>query len=313
MCLRTVCNRPGADEASASTPGFESGWQDQDQHMPFVENQGARIYWDEQGQGEPLLLIMGLGYSAHMWYRLRACFAGHYRTVAFDNRGAGRSDVPPGPYSIALMASDAAAVLDAAGVGSAHVFGISMGGMIAQEFALLYPKRVCSLILGCTAAGGPTALRAEPEAIELLKARDLTPEQLAQAVIPFIYDPSTPRGRIEEDLAVRRPWFPRPEGYVAQPLAIFSWEAYSRLPQINAPTLVVHGESDRLIPPGNAQLIAERIPGAQRIMISHASHLFMTDQPEATKQVILEFLAAHPASGDAQRPSRDASREAASL
>ena len=264
--------------------------------MPFAKNQGAKIYWDEQGQGEPLVLVMGLGYTAHMWYRTRPAWATQHRTIAFDNRGAGRSDVPPGPYSIALMASDAAAVLDAAGVKSAHVLGISMGGMIAQEFALLYPKRVRSLILGCTAPGGPSALRAEPAAIELLKARDMTPEQMAEAAVQFIYDPATPRARVEEDLAVRRPWFPRPEGYVAQLQAIFAWEAYSRLPQIAAPTLVIHGESDRLVPPGNGQLIAERIPGAKLLTIPHASHLFTTDQPEATERATLEFLAAHAAS-----------------
>jgi pimeloyl-ACP methyl ester carboxylesterase len=264
--------------------------------MPFAENQGAKIYWDEQGQGEPVLLVMGLGYTAHMWYRMRPRWAAQYRTVAFDNRGVGRSDVPPGPYSIALMASDAAAVLDAAGLNSAQVLGVSMGGMIAQEFALLYPQRVRSLILGCTAPGGPSALRAEPAAIELLKARNMTPDQMAEAAVQFIYDPATPRARIDEDLAVRRPWFPRPEGYVAQLQAIFAWEAYSRLPQITAPTLVIHGESDRLVPPGNGKLIAERIPGAKLLTIPRASHLFITDQPEAAERATLEFLAAHAAS-----------------
>ena len=100
--------------------------------MSFVENQGAKIYWDEQGSGEPLLLIMGLSYPSYMWHRTRPLLVKNYRTIAFDNRGVGQSDVPPGVYSIALMASDAAAVLDAAGVESAHVFGVSMGGMIAQ-------------------------------------------------------------------------------------------------------------------------------------------------------------------------------------
>jgi 3-oxoadipate enol-lactonase len=127
--------------------------------MPFVENQGAKLYWDEQGSGEPLLLIMGLSYPSYMWHRSRPVLANSYRTIALDNRGVGQSDVPPGIYSIALMASDAAAVMDAAGVESAHVFGVSMGGMIAQEFALQYPSRVRSLILGCTAAGGPHAVQ----------------------------------------------------------------------------------------------------------------------------------------------------------
>ena len=153
--------------------------------MAFVENQGARIYWDEQGQGEPVLLIMGLGYPSAMWYRTRPALASHYRTIALDNRGAGRSDTPPGPYSIRLMASDAAAVLEAAGSESAHVFGVSMGGMIAQEFALQYPQRVLSLILGCTAAGGSTVVRAEAEATQMLMKRDkMSPEKSRLLVRP---------------------------------------------------------------------------------------------------------------------------------
>jgi len=136
--------------------------------MSFVENQGAKIYWDEKGSGEPLLLIMGLSYPSYMWHRTRPLLAKRFRTIALDNRGVGQSDVPPGPYSIALMASDAAAVLDAAGVQGAHVFGVSMGGMIAQEFALQYPDRVFSLILGCTASGGPHAVPPEPAAMQAL-------------------------------------------------------------------------------------------------------------------------------------------------
>ena len=259
--------------------------------MAFVENQGARIYWDEQGRSAPVLLIMGLGYPPYMWHRTRPVLATRYQTIALDNRGVGRSDVPTGPYPIALMASDAAAVLDAAGVESAHVFGVSMGGMIAQEFALEYPKRVRSLILGCTAAGGRSALRAEPEAIQMLTARSkMSPEEASEAAVPFIYDAATPRERIEEDLAIRRPWFPRPEAYTAQLQGILAWEAYSRLSEIAAPTLVIHGESDRLVPPGNAKLIAERIPGAKLVMIPHASHLFLTDQTEVSHHAILQFL-----------------------
>jgi pimeloyl-ACP methyl ester carboxylesterase len=259
--------------------------------MAFAENHGARIYWDEQGHGAPVLLIMGLGYSSHMWHRIRPVLATQYLTIALDNRGVGRSDLPAGPYPIALMASDAAAVLDAAGIESAHLFGVSMGGMVAQEFALQYPKRVRSLILGCTAAGGPTVVRAKLEATQMLMARDkMSPEEAAEAAVPFIYDSPTPRGRIDEDLAIRRPWFPRPAAYVAQLQGILAWEAYSRLSGITAPTLVIHGEQDRLVPPGNGKLIAERIPEAKLIMIPHASHLFLTDQTEAAQSAILEFL-----------------------
>ena len=264
--------------------------------MAFIDNQGAKIYWDEQGAGEPVLLIMGLGYPSDMWYRTRPLLANRYRTITLDNRGVGRSDMPPGPYPIALMASDAACVLDAAGVESAHVFGISMGGMIAQEFALQNPKRVRSLILGCTAAGGPHAVRAEPEVNQMLMSRgNMSPEAAAEAVVPFIYHSATARERIDEDLAMRRDWFPRPEAYMAQLEGILSWEAYSRLSQISAPTLVIHGESDRLVPAGNSKLIAARIPGAKLVLLPHASHIFTTDQPEAAHHAILEFLEAQSA------------------
>jgi 3-oxoadipate enol-lactonase len=259
--------------------------------MSFVENQGAKIYWDEEGPGEPLLLIMGLSYPSYMWHRTRPVLAKRFRTIALDNRGVGQSDVPPGPYSIALMASDAAAVLDAAHVQSAHVFGVSMGGMIAQEFALQYPDRVLSLILGCTASGGPHAVQPEPAALQTLMRQGMNPEQAKEAIIPFIYDAATPRERIDEDMAIRMKWYPTPQGYMGQLRGIMGWEAYSRIAQITAPTLVIHGETDRLVPAANGRLIAERIPGAKLVLIPHASHIFETDQPGAAHQAVLEFLA----------------------
>jgi 3-oxoadipate enol-lactonase len=258
--------------------------------MPFVENKGARIYWDEQGSGEPLLLIMGLSYPSYMWHRSRPILAKRFRTLALDNRGVGQSDAPPGVYSMALMASDAAAVLDAAGIESVHVFGVSMGGMIAQEFALQYPHRVRSLILGCTAAGGPHAVQAEPEALQALLRRDVAPEESKEAIIPFIYDAATPRERIDEDMAIRMKWYPTAQGYRGQLQGIFGWEAYSRIAQITVPTLVIHGQNDRLVPPANSRLIAEKMPGAKVVLIPNASHIFETDQPAAARQAILEFL-----------------------
>ena len=258
--------------------------------MSFVENQGVKLYWDEQGQGEPLLLIMGLGYPSNLWHRTRPILSQHFHTVAFDNRGVGQSDVPSGPYSISTMASDAAAVLDAAGFSSAHIFGISMGGMIAQEFALQYPARTRSLILGCTSAGGPTAVRAERKVADILMARGMTLEQAREAILPYIYDSSTAREKVEEDLSLRRRWLPSLAGYMAQLQGILAWEAYSRIPQITAPTLVIHGKSDALVPPGNGELIAGRIPGAKLVLIDHASHLFLTDQTDVANKEILEFL-----------------------
>ncbi len=260
--------------------------------MPFVENLGARIYWDEEGSGAPLLMIMGLGWTSHAWHRSRPVLSKKYRTIALDNRGVGRSEAPAGPYSMAQMAADAAAVLNAARVNAAHVFGVSMGGMIAQEFALQFPKKVRSLILGCTAAGGPDAVRAEPDALQVLMTRGQDPDAFAKAMGPFIYDAGTSAQQIEEDTALRRKWYPSADAYFAQLQGIMAWEAYGRLAQISAPTLVIHGENDRLVPPENARMIAARIPGAKLTILPQASHIFTTDQPDASHGAILEFLAA---------------------
>ena len=261
--------------------------------MPFVENRGAKIYWDDQGQGTPVLLIMGFSYPSDMWYRTRPELSTLYRTIAFDNRGVGRSDVPRGPYTIKLMASDAAAVLDAAGVENAHIFGISMGGMIAQEFALQYPARVRSLILACTSPGGLHAAQPKANVMwALLKRASMTPEEARKAFVPILYDVATPQELIEEDMAVDRKWIPVPAAYSAQMQGIMMWSSYRRLPQITAPTLVIHGDSDRLVPPKNGEIIAARIPGAKRVVIPHAGHILGTDQPEAARQAVAGFLSA---------------------
>jgi 3-oxoadipate enol-lactonase len=260
--------------------------------MAFVENQGARIYWDEQGSGAPLLLVMGLGWSSHAWYRTRPLLNAKYRTIALDNRGVGRSDIPPGPYSIAQMASDAAAVLVAAKVNTAHIFGVSMGGMIAQEFALQYPAKVRSLILGCTSAGGPEAVRVDASALQVLMTRSANPDEFTKAISPFIYDRGTPPERIAEDTEIRRKWYPTSDAYSAQLQAILAWEAYSRIAKIAAPTLVIHGEKDQLVPAANGKMIAARIPGAKLVLLPNASHIFFTDQTEAAHAAILGFLGA---------------------
>ena len=262
--------------------------------MPYAESDGVKIYWEEHGSGPPLLLIMGLGYTLDMWNRALPALAERYRTIVFDNRGVGRSDVPPGPYSIQMMAADARAVMDAAGIDKGHVFGVSMGGMIAQEFALQYAERVKSLVLGCTACGGPKAVPAAPGVFYTLMARaQMTPEEAIRAMIPFIYDEATPRERIEEDLEIRRRTLASVEGYTAQVQSIIAWQSYNRLSQITAPTLVIHGESDKLVPPENGKLIAETIPGAKLVMLAKASHIFVTDQPEASIEAVLSFLKNH--------------------
>ncbi len=254
-----------------------------------------KLYWEERGAGDALLLIMGLGVTLEGWSRIGPPLAERYRTILFDNRGVGRSDVPPGPYPIAEMAADAAAVLDAAGVDAAHVFGISMGGMIAQEVALNHPARVKSLMLGCTGCGGPDAIPARPEVIAALGAHaTLSREEAMWVMAPYIYDASTPRARIEEDFARRLSAPVTAEGYFAQLRGIRLWSGTRpRLSRIAAPTLVVHGETDQLIPPENGRLLAETIPHARLVRLPHASHVFTTDQFNASLDAVLSFLKEH--------------------
>ena len=137
------------------------------------------------------------------------------------------------------------------------------------------------------------AVPAGSNVIDVLLARGMTIEEARDAILPYIYDAATPREKIDEDVRLRQPWLPSPEGYMAQLQGILAWESYSRIDRIAAPTLVIHGTSDRLVPPGNGELIAQRIPGAKLVLLKHASHLFTTDQTEAANQAILEFLLSH--------------------
>ncbi len=260
--------------------------------MPYALNGDAKIYWEEHGSGEPLLLIMGLGATHDLWHRVVPWVAPHFRTILLDNRGAGQSDQPAGPFSIAAMAEDALAVLDAAGVKIARVFGASMGGMIAQELALAHPERVRSLILGCTACGGKQAVLADREVGAALAARaTLPPAESIRLTIPYIYDASTSRDLVEEDVALRIRTAMTNEAFASQYQAIRSWAGtYDRLAQLTMPVLVIHGETDRLVPPENGRIIASAIPPAELVMLPQASHIFFTDQPEASKRAILPFL-----------------------
>jgi len=269
--------------------------------MPYVTSAGVRIYWEEAGAPpalpdlrDPLLLIMGLGATLEWWWRLVPIFTKRYRTFVYDNRGVGRSDVPPGPYPIAQMAEDAVAVMDAAGLASAHVFGASMGGMIAQELALLHPSRVRSLILGCTACGGRQSVPAAKEVAAALRGREtMTREEAMWNMAPYTFDAATPRERVAEDIAIRLAATVTNDGYFAQLAGIRAWSGtHDRLGALSMPTLVIHGESDQLVPPENGRIVASAIPGARLVMIPRASHIFFTDQLGAASEALLGFLSA---------------------
>lgn len=238
-----------------------------------------------------MLAVMGLSFSLEMWHRTAPYLARHFRVILFDNRGVGRSDVPEGPYLIRRMAQDAVAVLDAAGVNSAHVIGASMGGMIAQEMALTYPERVRSLILGCTWCGGLRAAR--PGFTEIRRLQNyhrLSPEGKLRAFVPLLYTADTPVERIEEDIALRMKVLPTAKGYQNQLIGLLLWNSWNRLPRIKQPVKIMHGEFDRLIPVANAHLIATRIPHAQVCVLPNAGHVFTTDQPELSNREALSFL-----------------------
>jgi pimeloyl-ACP methyl ester carboxylesterase len=258
--------------------------------MPWTSSNGVRIYWEEEGSGHPLLMIMGLSFSLAMWGELRPFLAQNFRTILFDNRCVGSSDSPLPPFSLATMAQDAIAVMDAAGVSSAHVLGVSMGGMIAQELALMAPDRVDRLTLGCTHCGGLQAVRAEWSVLYALASPLMLPETKLRRIVPYIYDRHTPLGLIEQDLAIVRRHAPTMRGFLQQLAAIVGWHSWTRLPQIKADTLVIHGENDLLIPVQNARILAERIPNSRLAILPQASHIFPTDQPDLTRNVLCGFL-----------------------
>jgi len=234
---------------------------------------------------------MGLGFSSRLWHHVEPALAGHFRVIAFDNRGIGKSEGPPGPQLIPDMADDAMAVLDAAGADTAFVFGLSMGGFIAQEIALRYPRRVRALVLGATTCGGAHAVSAGQEVQDTLVARvRLPPEQSIRVMFPHIYDVSTPKARIEADLALRLADYPDPEIYLGQLEGIQMWQGCDRLHEIAVPTLIMHGENDKLVPPANAHLLAEHIAGSRLCMIPGASHVFTTDVPDTAVRLIVDFV-----------------------
>ena len=265
--------------------------------MPLLERpDNARISWESDGPegGQAVLLIMGLGYPAAMWFRQLPALTERYHVIRVDNRGAGHTgDVPGAPYTVEKMAADCLAVLDAAEVTSAHVVGISMGGLMAQEIALIAPERVRSLCLLATHPGIAHAVM-NPEAMAMLGNRgELTARQAAEASIPFNYAPSTPRERMEEDWAVRLPLAATNQGYVAQLTGTSQWDGYDRLGRITSPTLVLHGELDALVPPDNGRILADRIPGAELVIVPEANHLLGTDQPEQVSELLVKWLDRH--------------------
>jgi 3-oxoadipate enol-lactonase len=238
--------------------------------------------------------------NATGWWRTIPVLAARFRVIAFDNRGVGRSGRPPGPYTVAGMADDAMAVLDAAGEEAAHVYGISLGGMIAQEIALRHPRRLRALVLAATTPGGPAAVAADEATQGFFRRRAGMPaEEAVWASVPYNYAAATRRlhgDRIAQDIEQRLRFPVEPGPYTAQLEAAQGHDTLDRLGAVTSPTLVVHGDEDRMIPPANAELLARAIPGSGVLTWPGAAHLLFTDTPEIDR-IAGDFLSAPSSPG----------------
>src|SRR5215212_5135956 len=270
--------------------------------MPYAERKGVRLYFEEQGSGEPLLLIMGLGGDIRLWSNQLPALAPHYRVIAFDNRGSGRSDVPPGPYSIAEMADDALAVLDHLGVERAHVLGWSMGGMIAQELAVAYPERVDRLALLSTVARSYPWLSTWFGWAAQARERGMDTTGMALWLMPWFYTTAFmsqgEKVQAALDAAAADPDVITAEGYAAQAAACRAYvktASLDRLAAITAMTLVLVGADDVLTPPVYAWEIGERIANARVAVLSGGGHGIPLERPDAVNNAVLDFLAFRPA------------------
>ena len=261
--------------------------------MPKALVNGVSIYHDVYGQGEPILLIMGLGASALGWQNQIPTLSRHLRVIAYDNRDAGRSDKVEAEYAIADMADDAAGLLDHLGIDSAHVYGVSMGGMIAQEVALRHPRRVRGLVLGCTSPCLLAMPPSEKAVRDTIEAAGLPPREAFDRSIWTGYSDSYLAAH-RDDLLLRS----QVEGGLQTPLeawrrqyvAVARFDVRERVGQIRAPTLVMTGDQDPLVPPENSRFLAEHIPGARLVVFPEGRHSFNVEFEEESNSAVLDFV-----------------------
>jgi 3-oxoadipate enol-lactonase len=251
-----------------------------------------RVAWERRGSGVPVVLVHGLGYARWGWEPVADALAERFEVVLLDNRGIGESDAPSGPYTVAEMAGDVARVMDEAGLEQAHVVGTSLGGMIAQELALSAPERVVKLVLVCTTPGGPNAAPMPDATVTLLaEAASLEPLVALRRFVENALAPHPPKEIVERILAHRVATAQPPAAWMAQAAAGAAFDAWDRLPEIAAPTLVVHGTADVVVAPANAALLAERIPSAGLEWFEGCGHLLFWEEPRRFVEVVGEFLA----------------------
>jgi 3-oxoadipate enol-lactonase len=258
---------------------------------------GHDLYYERSGAGEPLLLIMGLSGTHRTWggpfiEALRADF----EVLVYDHRGVGHSSPTRDPFAIADLAADASALLDAVGWASAHVVGISMGGMVAQELALNHPEQVRTLTLGCTYCGGEGSALAPPATLAKLGAawqsgdRDQAIRAAWEVNVsaPFAADEAA-FGRFRAGASALPVAM---EVIMLQMQAIGGHDTSARLGEIRTPTLIVHGTADEMLPVANARVIAGHIDGAREEILDDVGHLFFWERPQEAARLIREHALA---------------------
>ena len=268
--------------------------------MPRVEANGIGIYYEEHGSGRPLVMIGGLGADTYVWSQQVPAFSAHYRVVVFDNRGSGRSDAPDEPYSIPMFAADTVGLMRALGIERAHVVGASLGGLIAQELALTDPEMVDRLVLACTTSNGPRSTRPSlPSLIPVLIAlrRTGNPEADTRRAFSVFAHPRWLRQNpheVEEYVAWRVA-HPQPRfAFKRQRGAVRGFQREHRLGTITAPTLIVHGDSDRIVPVANARVLGELIPSSRVVILEESGHACTFDQRDRFNETVLAFLSMQP-------------------
>jgi len=263
--------------------------------MPTARVNGINLYYERHGSGDPLLWIGGLGANVREIPYLIESYAQHYTFIDYDGRGNGRSDKPEEEYSIPGFASDAAGLLDALGVDSAFVYGSSMGGMVAQELALLYPERVRALVLGCTTPGALRGVRPNEMTVrQIVELQKLSGDSALEAGWALGYTPGYiashraelfERARHAAELAAPR------ESYMRQVIAAAKHDTHDRLQYIECPTLILHGSDDVMMPVGNAYLLKRGIPHAELHVLQGMGHGYNLEAQFEADRVVFDFLA----------------------
>lgn len=262
--------------------------------MPYALKH-RRLWYEREGAGEPMLWITGFTISAAVFEPVLSRYAESFACITYDNRGSGRSGSPLWLTSMPELAADAVRLLDALEIESAHVYGLSMGGMVAQEMAIRFPERVRGLVLGCTTPGGPRAVR--PALGELLATGRAAAGALREPGHPWlgslVFSPEFHRDHPEEVrelLDFFRRHRARPQGVVAHWWASVYHDTVSRLDRIQSPTLVMHGDRDMMDPMANSRLLAARIPDAELAVVRSAGHAYLLERPDESHELTMDWF-----------------------